>query len=787
MTGNGQRVSVEDASVEGVAVDGAACVACALAHHKHTTLATTHTRFRVKKLIVSPATRGSHVPCQARYAEGVMHHDTPTTAARIVLRSVEDVCEWPQQQWSIVSLKDLSMPAEAAVAIQFSAALSRAHVVLVEVPAVWMSWWSLVPLSAPSAPVASFHVAYQCGECQDVHDILVDRREHAAALQAHCAPPQTCPNCQRNMSSCEDLSFFSLVASPLPPWPEAVHEALGAITRAVRVEPQAMVLGGGAGALWMTADVHISQSLRAHAPRMPKPTVVRCEAMQQFDVNAVERFSALLRLLREPWLVQASPELLQGLSLMLHGFARAKVASVDVPFRCDACGPTTVTLHAADVAHVDQQRCERCGAGTPMTPMFGERIRLLLHTIPWELAPAAVAQAIARSHVLPSTLLQPVGVVTAETSFAAASVHTPMSNTPQGSESHARFEIIRRLGTGGMAETLLGRQFGIGGFEKRVVIKQILPGLAQDPAFVELFLHEARVAARINHSNVVQIFDFGFANQNYYIVMEYVNGGDLAMLLRAAQRQTIEMPIELAVRVAIDLCAGLSAAHNARNAQGELEPIIHCDVSPHNVLVSSDGLVKLADFGIARFGSQPNNDPGNLQGKLAYMAPEVVRGELLTPKIDIYAAGLVLYTMLCGKNPMQRSSDVQTLYAVANEPPPSILQARKDVPFSLAAVIGRAIHRDASVRFDSAQAMQLHLENFLAEYARPASATHLALWASQLLQDDRGSAPQPATPSSSLQMLELGRLQQPDTEATRVLPASQPDCHHNDSDHKNDE
>lgn len=340
-----------------------------------------------------------------------------------------------------------------------------------------------------------------------------------------------------------------------------------------------------------------------------------------------------------------------------------------------------------------------------------------------------------------------------------------------------RYEIIRRLGAGGMAETLLGRHVGIGGFEKRVVIKRILPNLASQPAFVDMFLHEARVAARINHSNVVQIFDFGRMGEDYYIVMEYVRGWDLSSLIRSSVRLGKPMPIEVACRIASEICAGLTAAHNAVDDTGTSNPIIHRDISPHNILVSLDGAVKLSDFGIAKTAKDLEKmavtDPGSVKGKVAYLAPEVIQGHPPTTKIDIYAVGLTLYTALVGKNPYQRKGDIQTMYAVAQEPLPNIIKERRDVPFQLASIVGRAVHRDPGQRFPTAQMLQLHLESFLSEIerAQPSTPMHIALWITELARDAQEhhgglQMDSDSTPSGTPEM--IGTLATPGPEPDRT-------------------
>ena len=150
--------------------------------------------------------------------------------------------------------------------------------------------------------------------------------------------------------------------------------------------------------------------------------------------------------------------------------------------------------------------------------------------------------------------------------------------------------------------------------------------------------------------------------------------------------------------------------------------------------------------------------PGELKGKIIYMAPEALRNEPPTIKIDIYAAGLILYTLLAGKNPYTRASEVQSMYAVAHEGLPPIITARRDVPFALAATLGRAVNRDPSARFPSAQALQLHLEAFLGELGRPATPMHVALWVNELMSKSQQPAVAEGTPSSSLELLEIGSL-----------------------------
>jgi eukaryotic-like serine/threonine-protein kinase len=697
----------------------------------------------------------------------------------------------------VVSLDRVNDRIDIEATVGFAHRLAVAEAVLTHVPSSLMSFWSLLP-PPPSVTVASFYAPYVCVQCKMRFEVLIDRRQHSQALQAGCAPSQMCASCTAPSAFVEDPSFLFLVAAPLPKWPAAVHALLGSLSsgRTTTIEAQ-LVTGPSPRALavWLSGSLAVPDRLVTHTATWSGPVLVMAADVVSTDDRSVDRLKQWLGALHQPWLVSLSPELAHAMSMTLHGFAKAQVASVRLPFRCLGCGTVPLDIGQGDLDRLLTMPCPTCQS--VLQPAFHERVVMMLHTIPMTTPPADIVAAMVRAR-RPSQQQTQTWTETPSLQGPLRGIHSlrgPGPATPLpvstasvvpaadvGSQhSIARFEIIRRLGVGGMAETMLGRQLGIAGFEKRVVIKQILPELATQPAFVDMFLHEARVAARINHSNVVQIFDFGRTNNQYYIVMEYVRGHDLAAIMRLAQRHEVVFPIELAVRVVIDLCAGLSAAHSAVDDDGNNDPIIHRDVSPHNILVSVDGLVKLADFGIARVTSKEGNtNPGQLKGKVVYMAPETLRSEPPTTKIDIYAAGLVLYTLLAGKHPFNRGNDIQNMYAVAHEQLPSILAVRRDIPFSLAAVVGRAVNRDPSQRFANAQAMQLHLENVLAELGQPATSTHLALWVNQLMNEEQNSAAHDAnheaTPSSSMALLELGRLHitppSGEAERTRVLDST---------------
>jgi len=210
-----------------------------------------------------------------------------------------------------------------------------------------------------------------------------------------------------------------------------------------------------------------------------------------------------------------------------------------------------------------------------------------------------------------------------------------------------RYEVIRLLSVGGMAEIYLARTEGVGRFEKRVVLKRMLPHFAIQPDYVRMFLAEARLAARLEHPNIVSVHDIGEETGNYHYAMEYVRGGDLRDLLRATARSGEMVPLGVAIGITLGVCAGLDHAHNAVDPDGRSLEVVHRDVSLSNVLVSFEGAVKVTDFGVAKMDEADRRTrTGTLKGKVAYMSPEQCRGLALDRRSDVFAIGILLYELV---------------------------------------------------------------------------------------------------------------------------------------------
>ena len=210
-----------------------------------------------------------------------------------------------------------------------------------------------------------------------------------------------------------------------------------------------------------------------------------------------------------------------------------------------------------------------------------------------------------------------------------------------------KYVIKRKLAEGGMAEIYLATSVGPEGFEKEVVIKRVRSFLSSNEDFVQMFITEARLASRLDHANVVQIFGFDKHEDSYYLIMEYVRGCSLWDLRKRCREKGISVPPVLVAHIGAQVAAGLHHAHRLKSADGEPLHLVHRDVTPHNVLLSFDGAVKLTDFGIAK-ASNKLTQPGVLKGKFAYMSPEQSRGEAVDARTDVFALGVVVWEMLTG-------------------------------------------------------------------------------------------------------------------------------------------
>ncbi len=308
-----------------------------------------------------------------------------------------------------------------------------------------------------------------------------------------------------------------------------------------------------------------------------------------------------------------------------------------------------------------------------------------------------------------------------------------------GATVFGKYAVSHRLAVGGMSEVY----FATDG-SRPVVLKVLLPELARQDGFVQQFLDEAKLAARLDHPNVVALAEVGVWDGAYVIAMEYVHGRDVADVLRLSHAQGRSVPVPVALRIAADVAAGLGHAHGLKDETGAPLNVVHRDMSPQNVMVREDGVAKVVDFGIARASNRSTRTAtGVIKGKLAYMAPEQVQGAALTGHTDQFALGLVLWELLTGRRAYRADGDIALLKLVleADLPPPS--HWRKDVPAKVDALVARLLAKLPAGRFPSCGAAAEALEALVAANARQQVADYLtSLGTEDLAKRTRPPAPQ---------------------------------------------
>ncbi len=303
-------------------------------------------------------------------------------------------------------------------------------------------------------------------------------------------------------------------------------------------------------------------------------------------------------------------------------------------------------------------------------------------------------------------------------------------------KSIGKYEIIKKLGAGGMAEIFLARQTGVGGFSRLVCIKRILSHLGERKDFVDMFWDEAQIAAQLNHPNIVQVYDVEQDSESIYIIMEYIRGEDLRRVYNQEVHRGHVIPPTIAAHVGMTVASGLDFAHRQTGSNGEPLGIVHRDISPQNVIISYEGYIKLVDFGVAKaYNKVAQTKSGVLKGKYSYMSPEQATGDKVDGRSDVFALGITLYEVTTGTRLFKKASEVDTLNAVVacEVTPPSQVLPQYDT--DLEAILMRALKRDPDQRYQTAGEMEADLENYLHRRGRSTSAATLAEYMHDLFAD----------------------------------------------------
>lgn len=287
------------------------------------------------------------------------------------------------------------------------------------------------------------------------------------------------------------------------------------------------------------------------------------------------------------------------------------------------------------------------------------------------------------------------------------------------------YQLKDKIAQGGMAELYTAAYVREDGFKRKVAIKKVLPHLAENDDFIKMFIREARLAALLQHPNIVQIFDFGKIHNTYFIAMEYIDGLNLGQVMAELQKP---LPADMAIFVVMKISLGLHYSHAKTDEDsGQELGIVHRDISPQNILISSLGEVKISDFGISKATTEPSlTQAGVIKGKLSYLAPEQALGKEVDKQADIYALGLVLYEILSGKRLYQFDSDIQAIRTIPEMVIPPLTSVRPDIPEKLSHIVMRCLEKDKVMRYPDAMSLHKDLSKLRAKLQMSYSESDLS-------------------------------------------------------------
>jgi serine/threonine protein kinase len=319
-----------------------------------------------------------------------------------------------------------------------------------------------------------------------------------------------------------------------------------------------------------------------------------------------------------------------------------------------------------------------------------------------------------------------------------------------------RYELLDRIGVGGMAEIFRGKAVAAGGFEKPVAIKRILPHLSQDTRFVELLIAEAKVLSLLKHRNIVQIFDVGLGDDGqYFLVMEYVDGKDLGAVQRGLETKRRRLPFDLCLHIGAEICEALEHAHTSRGPDGKPMSLVHRDVSPSNVLLSRAGEIKLTDFGIAKRAESEATQGGAVRGKFGYISPEQARNEPLDPRSDVFSVGILLWELICNRRLFSGLDDLAALRAVRDPVVKRPTELDPRLPAEIDQLLLTALAKDKKNRFSGCGQLgqKLRTLRYSLETTSGDPATELAkiIDSTELAERESHSHITPARPSGSFE------------------------------------
>ncbi|HEX5747972.1 MAG TPA: protein kinase [Archangium sp.] len=623
--------------------------------------------------------------------------------------------------------------------IEFASKLPAGGIALyvVNAPPVMVDQLNMVEGFSGVARVLSVLAPYTCRACGEDRLRLVDLQSEAPIIAEGRAPEHSCPVCagklefadlpseffdyaQRQQFGTVDPVVMRYLRATTPSAPSALTTHLKIVQDDITYVSLASELKADLNVRRLASGLEGRVAFDfSHVSKVEPEAVAKLE-----QVLATAAQGAKVVLCRVP------PPVLQALNRFTRQLT-AQIGTLWLPCECRNCGHehqqrALASEYLAKLrANASPEReCPICG-GSARLPAIPQLVPLL-----------------SRSSLVDKPLddieaLEPRAL--SQYLFGSTNVD-PNANKGGGSDisnsiSATKLQIIRRLGQGGMAEVFLAKQVGVKGFEKFVVMKKILPQFAENAEFVDMLFAEARANARLTHPNVVQTFDVGMNDGVAYILMEYVRGPDLKKLMNELRRKGLALPLEHALRIVAETAAGLHYAHSYVDPAGVPHPVVHRDVSPHNVLISLDGAIKLSDFGIAKVQGEENTQAGVLKGKISYISPEAAAGRALDARNDVFALGVVLFELLTGTLPFKRDHDAATLNAIVREPAPVPSQLKPNIPQDVSDLILRALVKDPARRTPSAAAMREEIEAVMAHHRLNSSPAAVAQFFKATLGD----------------------------------------------------
>ena len=563
-----------------------------------------------------------------------------------------------------------------------------------------ISQFNMISAFAGRGELLSFYAPYLCASCGEAFEVLVDRRRQHAEIVSLSLPPARCTRCGKDaeLDDAPEVYLAYAARAPLPSPPPVVDDLLagaGLGRATLKVEKE---VAGTVTAISLSGTLDGTARVKRLEEGLEGEVVVRMARLSESSAAGLESLKPLLAFAdASVHLAEVPFRTLDALAHAPRLMGRAKIVNGLVPFTCTRCFERTalsvdrVALRVIEDGKHLHRDCPKCGA--PLTSECAAEAAARILALPWTEAPPSLREFLERETTKPSVIEE-----------------RPRPGALKGTgQMVGRYQLVQLIGSGGMAEVFLARQSGVGGFQKEVVVKRILPHLAQNEKLVTMFLQEARVVAQISHPNVVHVLDVGQVGNHYFIAMEYVRGWDLNRILFMARAVGQPFPAAQAVWIVSEIVAGLEAAHTCVDAGGQLIGVLHRDVSPHNVLVSRDGEIKLTDFGVAKALVEREVTPSSvLKGKIAYMAPEQIQpgGRTLDARADVFAAGIILYLLLTLQHPFRRATEFETLKAIISDEPLAPSLAARGIGKELDALVGSALARDPAMRPPSARAFR---------------------------------------------------------------------------------